>query len=150
MRRCAGIYWRIRIPQLGPLQPPLDAKLLRLCLTLCDPMDCSLPPLSIGLSQQEYWSGLLFPFPGDLPDPGIEPMSFMSPALAGGFFTTSTTWGAHSPNHTSQVPPRLQRHCNITVSLAMCSPCQLSRSRCSKADEFSKMLKPGLPRQSRS
>ena len=40
-------------------------------------------PLSIGFSRQEYWSGVLFPSPGDLPDPGIEPGS---PALAGGFF----------------------------------------------------------------
>ena len=38
-----------------------------------------------GFSRQEYWSGLPFPFPGDLPDPGIEPMS---PALTGGFFTS--------------------------------------------------------------
>ena len=51
-------------------------------------------PLSMGFSRQEYWSGLLFPLPGDLPDPGIEPMSLMSPALAGGFFTTGTTWEA--------------------------------------------------------
>jgi len=43
-------------------------------------------------SRQEYWRGLPFPFPGDLPDPGIEPMSLMSPELAGRFFTTSTTW----------------------------------------------------------
>ena len=44
------------------------------CLTLCDPMDCSLRgPLSMGFSRQEYWSGLPFPTPGDLPDPGIEP-----------------------------------------------------------------------------
>ena len=42
--------------------------------------------------RQEYWSGLLFPFPGDLPNPGIEPMSLRSPALIGGFFTISTTW----------------------------------------------------------
>ena len=41
--------------------------------------------LPIGLSWQEYWSGLLFPPPGDLPDPGIEPVSPMSPALAGRF-----------------------------------------------------------------
>jgi len=46
------------------------------CLTLCNPMDQAL--LSIGLSRQEYWSGLPFPSPGDLPDPGIEPRS---PAL---------------------------------------------------------------------
>ena len=41
----------------------------------------------MGFSRQEYWSGLLCPPPGDLPDPGIEPMSPVSPALAGGFFT---------------------------------------------------------------
>ena len=44
--------------------------------------------------RQEYWSGLPFPSPGDLPDPEIEPASLTSPALAGGFFTTSTTWEA--------------------------------------------------------
>ena len=41
-------------------------------------------------SRQEYWSGFLFPFPEDLPDPGIEPVSLVSPALADGFFTTAT------------------------------------------------------------
>ena len=41
-------------------------------------------PLSIGFPREEYWSGLPFPFPGDLPDLGIEPMSS---AMAGGFFT---------------------------------------------------------------
>ena len=46
-------------------------------------------PLSMGFPRQEYWSGLPFPSPGDLPDPGIESMSLMSPALVGGFFTTS-------------------------------------------------------------
>ena len=45
-------------------------------------------PLSIGFSRQEYWSGLPFSPPGDLPHPGIEPASFTSPALAGRFFTT--------------------------------------------------------------
>ena len=42
-------------------------------------------PLSVGFPRQEYWSGLPFPSPGYLPDPGIEPVS---PALAGGFFIT--------------------------------------------------------------
>ena len=44
------------------------------CPTLCDPMDCSLPGSSIhGILQAgEYWSGLPFPSPGDLPEPGIE------------------------------------------------------------------------------
>ena len=45
-------------------------------------------PLSIGFSQQEYWSGLPFPSPGDLPNPGTEPASPAAPALAGRFFTT--------------------------------------------------------------
>ena len=47
-------------------------------------------PLSMRFSRQEYWSGLLFPSLGDLPDSGIEPESPMSPALAGWSFTTST------------------------------------------------------------
>ena len=42
-------------------------------------------PLSTGFPRQEYWSGLPFPSPGDLPNPGTEPASL---ALAGGFFTT--------------------------------------------------------------
>ena len=48
-------------------------------------------PLSMGFSRQEYWSGLPFPPLGDLPDPGIEPMSLVSPTMAGRFFTTETT-----------------------------------------------------------
>ena len=48
-------------------------------------------PLSMGFSRQEYWSGLPCAPPEDLPDPGIEPMSLMSPALAGGYFTDSAT-----------------------------------------------------------
>ena len=51
-------------------------------------------PLSMGFSRQEYWSGLPYPPPGGLPDPGIKPVSSTSPALAGGFFTTSATWEA--------------------------------------------------------
>ena len=51
-------------------------------------------PLSTGLFQQVYLSGLPFPTPGDLPNPWIEPMSPMSPALAGRFFTTSAIWEA--------------------------------------------------------
>ena len=51
-------------------------------------------PLPMGSSRQECWSGLPDPPPGDLPDPEIKLASFMSPALAGGFFTTSTTWEA--------------------------------------------------------
>ena len=47
-------------------------------------------PLSMGFSRHEYHSGLPFPTPGDLPKPGIEHTSFVSPALAGRFFTTSS------------------------------------------------------------
>ena len=45
-------------------------------------------------SREKYWSGLLCPPPGDLPDPGMEPVALMIPELAGGFFTTSATWKA--------------------------------------------------------
>ena len=56
---------------------------------------CQAPP-SMGFCRQEYWSGLPCPPPGDLPDPGIEPASVLSPSLARGFFSTSATWEAHS------------------------------------------------------
>ena len=46
-------------------------------------------PLSMGFSKQEYWGGLPCLHPGDLPNPGIEPTSLMSPVLMGGFFTTN-------------------------------------------------------------
>ena len=46
-------------------------------------------PLPMEFSRQEYWSGLPVPPPGDLPNPGIEPVSLMSPALADRLFTTS-------------------------------------------------------------
>ena len=51
-------------------------------------------PLSMGFSMHEYWSGLLGLPPGNLPNPGMEADSLMSPALAGGFFTISATWEA--------------------------------------------------------
>ena len=63
---------------------------VRLCVTLWTvAREAS---LALGFSRQEYWSGLPCPPPGDLPDPGIKPISPMPPALAGGFFTTSATW----------------------------------------------------------
>ena len=58
-------------------------------LTLCDSMECSLPGSSLhGILRQEYWSGLPFPSPGYLPDPGIELASPATSALAGRFFIT--------------------------------------------------------------
>ena len=71
------------------------AKSLQSCLTLCDPMDCSPPGFSIHawISQAEYWSGLPFPSPGDLPNPRIGPTS---PALATRFFATQSPAAAKS------------------------------------------------------
>ena len=63
-------------------------------------------PLSMGSSRQEHWSGLPCPPPGDLPDPGVELASLVSPALAGGFFTNAPL-GKPCP-HT---PPNSIRDC---------------------------------------
>ena len=49
-------------------------------------------PLSTEFSRQEYWSGLPFPTPEDLPDPESEPTSLASPELAHRFFTNCATW----------------------------------------------------------
>ena len=68
----------------------------KLCLILCNPRTES-PP---GSSVQEYWSGLPVPFPGDLPNPGIKPMS---PALASRFFTTEP------PGKSSEMETTLKR-----------------------------------------
>ena len=58
-------------------------------LTLCTPWTVAhQAPLSMEFSRQEYWSGVPFPPPGGLPNPGIKPVSLASPALAGRFFTT--------------------------------------------------------------
>ena len=64
--------------------------------TRCNPMGCSpLGSSAHGILQARIWRGLPSPPPGDLPNPGIEPTSLMSPALASGFFTTTATWEAH-------------------------------------------------------
>ena len=72
-----------------PFQPPysVHAKLLFAALWTV----ARQAPLSVRFSTQRYWSGLL---PGHLPEPGVRPESLLSPALAGGFFTTSATWEA--------------------------------------------------------
>ena len=76
---------------------------LQSCLTLGHPMDCSPPgSLSMTFIRQECWRGLPCPSPGNLPDPGIKPVSLTSPVLAGGFFITSATWEALSGIYTPQ------------------------------------------------
>ena len=63
------------------------------CLALATPWTVACEtPLSMGFSRQEHWNWLSFPLPGDLPNPGIKLASLKSPALTGGFFTTSATW----------------------------------------------------------
>ena len=59
--------------------------------------------LSMGFSRQEYWSGLPCPPPGNPADPGIKPVSLMSPALAAGFFTNGATWEAPKNGPSSQI-----------------------------------------------
>ena len=71
----------------------LHAKLLQLCPTFCNSIDCSQPGSSVhGILQAKILERLPFPPPGDLPDLGIKPGS---PALVSGFFTASATWESH-------------------------------------------------------
>ena len=73
------------------------AKSLQSCLTLCNPLDCSLPGFPVhGILQERILEWVAVPSFRDLPDPGTEPTSPVSPALADGFFTASATWEALS------------------------------------------------------
>ena len=71
--------------------------------------------MSMGFSRQEYLNGLPFSSPADLPNPGIKPTSLKSPALAGGFFTTSTPWES----------PRLEYYTVLDKYLYIWSPIQM-------------------------
>ena len=67
------------------------------CPTLCDPIDCSLPGSSVyGISQARIVEWVAISSSRDLPDPGIEPLLLMSPAMTGRFFTTDAIWEAIS------------------------------------------------------
>ena len=99
--RDGGAWWAAIFGVLKRLSSSSSKACLvtQLCPTLCDPVYWSLPgssahgilqaPLSLGFSRQECWSGLPFPPPGDLPNPGIEPASLSSPALPGRFVLLS-------------------------------------------------------------
>ena len=85
------------------------------CPTLCNPMDYSPPASSVhGILQARTLEWVAIPSPGDLLDPGIKPSALVSPALAGGFFTTRATWEAHS----LQMP----KEANISRSQAPLTP----------------------------
>ena len=79
-----GLHTHINSRMLNRLLPILCLRFLL----------CKVVHACWSLSHVQLWSGLPFPSPGHLPNPGVELASLMSPALAGGFFTTSTTWEA--------------------------------------------------------
>ena len=71
----------------------MHAESLQSCSALCNPMDSSPSGSSVHrISQARTLEWVAISFSRDLPDPGIEPATFTSPALSGGFFTTDTTW----------------------------------------------------------
>ena len=85
----------------------VKALVAQVCLTLCDPMDCRLTgSFSMGFSRQEYWSGLPFPSPGDLPDPGIKPVS---PALQADSLPSEPQGRPKKSYYLSEIPYRETR-----------------------------------------
>ena len=90
-------YWS-GVPLPSPLSPAcMHVKSLQSCLTFRDPMDCNLPGSSVhGILQKRTLKCVAVPSSRDLPNPGTELPSPVSPALAGRFFTSSATWEAHS------------------------------------------------------
>ena len=96
----------LRAADLGPQLPQCSMSLLSFLLPICVLVAQHArlfmtswtvnhqAPLSIEFLRQEYWSKLPFPLPGDLLDPGVKHTQLVSPALAGGFFTTRATWEA--------------------------------------------------------
>ena len=83
----------------------------QLCLTLCDPMTVDhQAPLSMEFSKQEYWSGLLLPSPGNLPNPGIKLVSLVSPSLTG-ILSQLGDWG--KPIVTLEMRKPKARSCQV-------------------------------------
>ena len=98
----ASVERRVPVSRITPNKISFHNWVVALCsvtqpyLTLVTPWTVAhQAPLSMEFSRQEYWSGLPFPPPGDLPYPGTEPVSLMSPALADSFLKTSASWEAH-------------------------------------------------------
>ena len=100
-------------------------------------------PLSMGSSRQEYWSGLSCSPLKDLPNPGTEPASLLSPVLAGGIFATSATWEALEPRRTFPVDSGQethQRHASLW-------PTHLGEDCISLANEAFTLVELPLPRK---
>ena len=86
-------------------------------------------PLSMGFSRQEYWSGLLLPLPGDIPDPGIKTVSSLAPAIVGGFFTTESPRKPLSPAVYSNYSTPKQMKINSNIQLHMAYVLSKARGR---------------------
>ena len=97
-------------------------------------------------SRQEYWNGLPFPPPGDLPNPRIKPASQVSPALASGLFTTSTTWEALQPrelrpNLLNALPRKRQSLCPSSHCLVILLWCHAGTFTLLVATTLAKSIK---------
>ena len=111
-------------------EEPVCAQLLQLCPTLCNPMNCSQPGFSVhGVLQARILEWVaMHSSQGILLTPGVEPGSLMSPALTGGFFTTSPTWEVHRRNYSaSKTGKRHVLTCAVLVPLV--SSLQLHRGK---------------------
>ena len=111
---CAACGFLVPCPGIKPVPLAVEEWLANHCVPLCAqwlsriqllhiPMNCSLPASSVyGLSRQEYWSGLPFPPPGELPPPGSNPL----PCVGDRFFTTEPP-GKPASHHTAREFPRV-------------------------------------------
>ena len=117
-RGCQGLTLQVRLRGLSTVCVVVHS-LSR--VQLCNPIDCSMPGfpvfqclLEFAQTQVAFWSRFPCPPPGDLPDAGIEPMSLMSSALVGRFFTTGATWEAHGAECKKKKPGWLYREHMVT------------------------------------
>ena len=94
-------------------------------------------PLYMEFSRQEYWSRLPLPFPGYLPNPGIEPISVMSYALRGGFFSTSATWEVNTRHNFINV-------CQSCLLDAECVKCSVLVFSLKKNPKYVRNLSQGI------
>ena len=95
--------------------------------------------LSMEISRQEYWSGLPFPSPGELPNPEIKLVSLVSSSLAGGFFTSWANREAPGKNFTDTERPRCHIYMGcLPLSSSQLIPCKKYQSRIGKSFNYSR------------